>query len=1040
MMSHLRSTATLKHLAVVMVSLILALWHFGPLGGTLPALIITIGIQVYLLGYWAARAIGLWRRSETVVIRVIWMAACGLAITIVSGAVCRLLLVPLVVYVIGIHVVMFGLSMLPAEVRPIKPITRQAIPFYGLLAIICVLFVLVGWERNKLRFADYPDQTYPVSLADWWINHPQPEQLVSRNAAEASSLTYWSSDGLTYLFAVWGWSSGASAVQVIWYTLTPLFVWLVPLAHFAVVYRVTKRVDSAAWATGIVFIFALMTLNTPSVLGGAWMYGQEAAFHLTTLRYFSTALLLPMTLFAFFSSLRAPQMRHYMMTGMLILALALTHPRQFLVIFTALYGILGLRWLMQPSKRKLRRTVALGLSLLPAFAVPLWQFSSHLQTQITPDLIPDLAGAASISQQVIEPSMLLFHPFVILALMLSVVAVIRLRRSLAAQYVVATVVIMLVLSYVPPIFNMISRVMGSYYGIHFVFELFYIFPIGLILGIAISYGHEWITTRMRLRGMISNVVVTACFVVAGLVLLIEPFPIVRSARDQIEALNEMQAIRDIRPFEEVLLARLSSLPITGKRVVYLTSNRIANFVIEGVPNAIVTGGRNQNNAAYAGSSRFFDAQHAPLLDDQDVAFLKQYDVSYIVLNADNSRIPQLKLQPERFEWMGATAGYAIFGVRKPIVESPVDAIFAAMNAQYGADATPRWDASGYHLERQSSGADWQDVIKRWQQAPENDISRYGLLVSRLMSGDNSQDDWQAFSRAQPELFGLVDAYAHVLAQQGNVQGAVDLLFNTFEQAQDDIQVLAARSLMSEPFFGRLTSQQVDKLIAAADTDAWANLMDWNHEPELRERVALLMSAGRWETAAAWLGRIPEVRRAPQDLVAEAAIHLLAGNLEAARATLKPSISIDWIEPHLSIYENDWSDAGNSAARMYFALTEPAGDEISPTVISQTGSLFLMQAEAVAQDKTLITSATVGDYLPALSPNKVLVEVVSANGVTSYGQSTLDVTLQAGIVQRITIPVELTGTLPTQTKVSVRIQLMRGDDLIYQTVEFETTLP
>ncbi len=380
---------------------------------------------------------------------------------------------------------------------------------------------------------------------------------------------------------------------------------------------------------------------------------------------FSAALLLPLALFVFFSSLRAPHFKNYLMTGIIILALALTHPRQYLVMITGLYAVLGLRWLIKPSKRQFRRVLPVGLAILPSMLVPLWQYSAHLQDQITPDLLSELGGVASIKQQIIEPGMLFFHPFVILALVLSLVAVIRLRRSLAAQYIIATVGVMLLLSYIPPIFNIILRVFGSYFGIHFVFELFFILPIGLILGLAISCGHDWIAKRLHLDSLISNSVIAAGFVAAALVLLIEPFPIVQSARDQIDALNQIQTVRDIRPFDEQLLDCLSALPVTGSKVVYLTSNRIASYVIESVPHAFVTGGREQGNPALAGTTRFFDNQHVPWLDADDITFLQKYDVAYIVLSADSSRIPQLILQPERFEQVDSAAGYMIFGVRRP---------------------------------------------------------------------------------------------------------------------------------------------------------------------------------------------------------------------------------------------------------------------------------------------------------------------------------------------------------------------------------------
>lgn len=366
-------TAKFIRLGLVLTSLLGSLWHFGPAEGSLLSLLLTVGGQVYLFGYLSARAIGLLRESENLVVRIAWVVVCGLGITIVLGAGARLLLVPVSLYVIGLHVLMLALSLIPASTAPVERIQSGAMPFYLLLVLICVIFAAVGWERNHMRLDAYPDQSLPVSLADWWANTTQPEHLVSRNVADTRTLTYWNSDGLTYVFAAWVWTGGFSAVQLIWYVLTPLFVWLVPVAHFALAYRLTRRLDTAAWATAIYLVFALTTMNDLRVFGGAWMFGQEASFQLT------------------------------------------------------------------------------------------------------------------------------FHPFVPLALALSLVSIIKLRRSLTAQVVFATSLALVTISFVPPIFNAILRLFGTYYGLHYVMELLFIVPIGLILGVAVSFLLDEATKRIRLH-------------------------------------------------------------------------------------------------------------------------------------------------------------------------------------------------------------------------------------------------------------------------------------------------------------------------------------------------------------------------------------------------------------------------------------------------------------------------------------------------------------------------------------------------------------
>ncbi len=188
-----------------------------------------------------------------------------------------------------------------------------------------------------------------------------------------------------------------------------------------------------------------------------------------------------------------------------------------------------------------------------------------------------------------------------------------------------------------------------------------------------------------------------------------------------------------------------------------------------------------------------------------------------------------------------------------------------MNKLYQADSAPRWGVDGFHLDNQASSGDWQSVADQWQQQvssqPENDLAQYGLAFASLMNGDDSSDLWRTLRVSHPEIAFLTETNARLLAKEGKAQDAVNLLFAVFQYAQGEHHILAARALLSEPFFALLTANQLDSLIAtaASDPDTWSNLMEWNHEGELRMRAALLMSAGRWQTAAAWLDRIPEVK-------------------------------------------------------------------------------------------------------------------------------------------------------------------------------------
>lgn len=1031
--------ANYRRLGLVLLSLILALGHFGPLRGSLFALLLTVGAQVYLFGWLLARALGLLREAESGVLRLIWIVVCGLSISITLGAAARLLLVPVGAAVVLLHGVMLVLAVVPASSAPPLRFDRRRVPQYLLLAVACAVFVLVGWQLNHVWSDGYEDQSLPVSLADWWANHT-PENLVTRHIAETNTLTYWSSDGLTYVFAAWVWSSGCTAVQLIWYVLTPLFAWLVPLAHYALVYRVTQRADTAAWATGIVLILALTTINSNMIYSGAWMFGQEAAFQLDTLRTFSTALLMPLVLFAFFTSLRAPSLRHDLLTGVTLFALALTHPRQFLALLTGLYAILALSWLLRPSRARLRRTVLLGVVLLPALGVPAWQYTANLRAALRPTILTELSATVTSTQTIIEPSGLLFQPLVTLALILSAAAILRLRRSLAAQYIVATILVLLVVAYVPPVFNSVLRIFGSYFGLHYVLELFYIVPFGLILAVAIAFLHDQLTQRLHFRVFGSNWSIALIFAAAAGLLLFEPFPLPLTARDQLAEAADDQAIRDIRPFDALLLERLRTLPVTGDKVVYLTANRISNYIIESVPNAFLVGGRPETNAAYDGATRFFEASDAPWLDAADVAFLQTYPVDYLVVSADNTRVPQLLLQPERFIWVDTVAGYLIFRPGAIGAVSADDQLFARMNALYATDPQPRWAADGFHLERPANADLWQPLVVAWQARlaldPADEPARYGLAVAALLAGDDQPARWADLSAAHPGIAFLAAAQARLLAEQGQAQVGADLLVTRLAEPALGGGVLAARELLSETFFRFLTPAQLDAALALEDSDAatWAQLMEWTganalrptaallgaNADHIRQRAALLLTVDRRETAARWLSRIPALETSPGDLVARAGLLLVSNQVDAARALLRPATDSDWIRPRFNLHRERWTETPNAAARLLAAL-DATDSDLTPRLLAATGQLFAMQPEITQQGARLQVSVVLGNFAPALAPRRLTIRVGSTDGATVYGQTEYAYDLPLGTLERVTIAVELPPDLPGGTPAQVVIE-------------------
>jgi hypothetical protein len=125
--------------------------------------------------------------------------------------------------------------------------------------------------------------------------------------------------------------------------------------------------------------------------------------------------------------------------------------------------------------------------------------------------------------------------------------------------------------------------------------------------------------------------------------------------------------------------------------------------------------------------------------------------------------------------------------------------------------------------------------------------------------------------------------------------------------------------------------------------------------------------------------------------------------------------------------------------MYYMLTEPSADELSPSLITEAHSPFIIQPQITAQPNPLKASAIFGNFTPALPPKKVSVQVVSADHKSVYGQASLNVDIPAGSMQNISLPVDLASDIPANTPAIVIISLQYDDMLVYQTVEIPATL-
>jgi len=953
-------------LILIALSLAFALLHSGPLYGTVAALVLTMLTQLYLPGWLLARALGK-HAAPHPVSRFAWMLAAGTGLVISLGGILRLLHVPVSTYVLVLHAVMVGLALL-GERQP-EPeagswrLTRQHIPLYLLLLVCCIAVTIAGYERSRIRFNNFADQTVFVGYADWLATMPESPEISVRMAGTIRSNgedVRLSTDGWTYNNAAWVWTSGVSAVRLLWYDITPLFVWTIPLVFFALGYEISGRETTAAWGAAALTLFGLMTADSLVYRQNNLAFGQYALLQLNTLRMASRALVLPLALFAALAYLQAPRWRDLLPVFLAGMAVAMMHPQQVMIFLISMGGTGAVWWLAQPTRIRLRQATGLAVVLASLLALPYIQRAqttpvTRYTEQVTEGIESEEDAPAHYSvpwyvlpvkdvpvigtTYVISPPLIFYHPVILLAVILGLGAGLWWRKNLASQYLFGSTAAFLMVLFVPGMTALTARVTalpalpGMVFG----------FPVAVTLGVALDLAlrqgiqmwNRW--SKRRAPGhwfqKIGSADMSAVILMAAILLLLfEPVPIPASARDQIQASNELQALRDMHATDQQLLDSLTAHVPRGQMNVLLTPNPVANYVLESVPGAVVTGGRRGmgNKWAFDATLRFFSddanllGKAAPWLDDLDLGFLAEYGVSYIVLEARDTRLPQLLFQPERFELLDQPAGYLVFRVVAPIQPDSIDARFQQMNLTYGEQGDQRWNRGVFELNRPANPIPWEDFAGEWsallERDPENDRARYGLAVAETLMGEDERALalWQTLHERYPQVGAFVEAVAYTQLALGRGDEAVQTLVRALNSDEPAVRLLAARHLLTADFFYGMEGEELEQVVAVtqAAPDAWEQLGS-DSPDDLRRQASLLIGAGMLDAAADWLERLPKVETTPSDLTTLASIALAQGDVERALALLQPAEDADATAAQRFLHPDRWEN--NTAAQMYELL-------------------------------------------------------------------------------------------------------------------------
>lgn len=1021
-----RQGLSLQYL-LIGLSLVLALLRGSVLSGSVVALVLVVVLQVYLPGYLLARVMGKTAAHLHPIVRFAWVLGCGLGLTICLGAVARLLDVRLEIYLVVLHAIMVGLVAIKGQTRSTAPrwvLKRQMIPLYIAVSVCCVIAMGVNYA-SRYRFYGFEDQAIFISLADWIVHNPDDPMLRSRQVGVINGDTRFDTDGWTYNHAAWVYSSGVPAAQLIWYDLNALMVWTVPLVVFAMAYEITQREEAAAWSAVGLTLASLFTLDNIVYGPAYYAFGRFALFQINTLRQASLSFMLPLTLLAGFSYLRTWQRRDLLLILVFGLALATMHPFPIMIFLLSMGVTAGLQWLMTTNKEKAGHLVKLGLLVVVLAGIlilPLVQrlnrpniAASNFVDEDAPTtssnflILPNVPLVGN--TYILKPDAFFYHPVIVVATVLGLLHVIGIGRSLAAQYIFGSTALVLILVFTPGLtefFNRFASSVGVYLSI-------FMLPVALVLGVSIDY---------VVRRLVRQTAAAVAAVTVMLVLVLEPFPIPASARDQLRTFNQMQGSRRVLPFQTTVIERLKNLVTESssplQNTVLTVPPDLTNLVVEDIPRTLITGGRISRNTARPGDDRIYNRSDlaAPWLDSADLNYLREWGVDLIVLEADSTRLPQLLLQPERFELIErpADTGYFVFRVLEGSETNALDELFAQMNAVYGGLVSPRWTPSGFELPRPADVEAWREIDEAWAALEDtSDLAVYGRAFTYTMMGDDAQalPLWEQLRATHPDIFLLQSATAHTRRMIESTPDAIAPLMNIVDN------VLAVRDLLDPFFLYLITDEQLDRMIAAVENEpvVWYQLADFDQPDAVRERVALLMSRGRYDTAAAWSERgLTEVEVSPQDLVLRAAVALARGDVDGAQSILQPAMDVDAIAANRRVHRDRWSDQALNMLRNF---------------ATQQGALYVVDPTVTQDDRTasLQISAAFGN--PHTRPYPVQmwrVQVISPDGGIQYAETEKDAAFVDAALSPETFEITLPADLPELTPARVIIE-PRYDDTV-----------
>ena len=930
---------------LVVASVFLVIFQSGPLNGTVAALILTLLLQVGLIGYLVADTLG-WSIASHPISRFTWIIACGFSTTICLGAICRFFLVSIPIYLLILHLVMLVLVLRgKPNLASTWQFTRRSIPLMLMVLVSCLIVLVFGYVESRFRFIGFGDQTLFIASADWLANDLDQPGVRNRQLLQDSERRN-DIDGWTYTNAAWIYTSGVPADQLLWHDLTPLLVWMVPLIFFSLTYALTGREEPAAWTTASLTLFGLLTFDPNWFPMQDASYAQFALFYMRTLRVTSTALFLPLALFVTISFLRKPERKLWLLLFLVLGSLVSTHPRQVVIFLIASAALVFLQWNAVSRPRINYRVVLLvgfvvsivALLLLSFVAdrlvsAPIAQASTCVYQPGERVQTPALWGSAVRiielplvgKTYIVEPDIVLYHPLVVAAVLIGLAAGLRFRKSLAAQFLFGTTCCALSLGIVlPPVCKMLSNIIGinlrlgdvcsldSFPVGNLIFNLaccaIFLIPVPIALGVAIDF------LLRKTQAVIKRPNAVGFVTMSTLMLTVAFSPVYGSALAQVQSYTDRVSSLQVQSSEEALLALLRENIPKDRTSIVIAPEMIANIVIESIPHTFVA-----SRSSFAKmNAHFYGDDAMPFLDNTDISFLKAAKADFIVMQFNDSHLLQLLFAAQNFEHIGSVKGYDLFRVIAIPQVGELDHIFETMNAQYSKENRSRWVEEGLGKPIETDVAVWQSIIQSLQTHHQDDVAvKYGLAIAYSMISKNEQalPLWQALFAAYPSL---VNQLTYVL--QSNSEQYLTMLISALYSEQGNVALLAAVTLLDERFFYLLSNEQALQITNVTNQNliAWNMLMRSTPRHLWQKWIELVMSRGLWSTASDWIDKIQKTELRTTELAMQGLVTLATGDIQKALAILQPATDPYWLAVRKRLHPDRWEE--NVAAQIYYLLT------------------------------------------------------------------------------------------------------------------------